>query len=234
MDLAGRIVLRVEPKLVRFHHWALDRFISNDALPINLKGDRDIEYSWIVAHIPETGGSALDFGSGPGWMALAAARRGFKVTALDMMPVRWPYIHPGLTFIQGDILKDFFPEDSFDLVINVSSIEHVGMSGRYEVIEADPDGDLKAMAVLKRVLRPRKPMLLTIPIGQDRVFAPLHRVYGPERLPRLLEGWEILESENWIKNEKNVWMGVEQSVALAKEPEATCYGLGLYVLRNSR
>ncbi|MBV9295403.1 MAG: class I SAM-dependent methyltransferase [Acidobacteriaceae bacterium] len=234
MDLAGRIILKAEPKLARLYHWTVDKFVSTEELPKNLKGDRDIEYSWIVAHIPETGGTALDFGSGPGWMALAAARKGFRVTALDMMAVRWPYLHPALTFVQGDILKDLFPDDTFDLVINVSAIEHVGMSGRYEVVETDPDGDLKAMAVLKSVLRAQKPMLLTIPIGQDRVSAPLHRVYGRERLPRLLDGWEILENENWIKNEENLWVRVEERVALSKQPEPACYGLGLYVLRNTK
>src|ERR1022692_1939250 len=159
MDLIGRILIRSTPKLVRLYHYVYDKFVGSDELPINLRGDRDIEYSWIVTHIPEHGGSALDFGSGPGWMALAAARKGFQVTALDMMPVLWFYVHPGLRFVQGDILKSLFPSNHFDLIINVSAIEHVGLNGRSDVVDAKPDGDLEAMAVLKAVLRPGKLML---------------------------------------------------------------------------
>jgi SAM-dependent methyltransferase len=151
-----------------------------------------------------------------------------------MMPVRWFYVHPGLRFVQGDILKSLFPSNHFDLIINVSAIEHVGLNGRYDVVDAKPDGDLEAMAVLKAVLRPGKLMLFTIPIGQDRTFRPLHRVYGPERLPRLLDGWEILEQESWLKDENNLWVRADEGVALAREPTPLCFGLGLYVLKNAR
>lgn len=233
MDLLARTFLWTTPKLVRFYQKMYERFVGGDGLPTNMKGDRDIEYSWVVAHIPDGGGLALDFGSGPGWMALAAARKGFQVTALDMMPVRWFYVHPGLTFVQGDILRPLFPPEHFDLIINVSAIEHVGISGRYDVVAANPDGDLEAMAALKRVLRPGKLMLLTIPIGQDRTFQPLHRVYGPERLPRLLAGWEILEQESWLKDQHNLWVRADEAVALAREPTPLCFGLGLYVLKNA-
>jgi len=40
-----------------------------------LKGDRDIENSWIVSHIPSGPGEALDFGCGPGHFAELLARR---------------------------------------------------------------------------------------------------------------------------------------------------------------
>lgn len=215
------------PTLVRLHR----RFIEPPAP--NRRGERDIEYSWIAANIPEGNTEALDFASGPGWMGLLAARKGFKVTALDIQSFSWYYVHPRLSFQQGDILDCGFSPGQFDLILNISAIEHVGLVGRYGVSKERPDGDLEAMARFKTILKPGKLMLLTIPIGCDRVFSPLHRIYGPERLPRLLDGWKILSSEYWTKREMNQWVQVEASIALGKEPLAHSYGLGLFALTVS-
>lgn len=75
-------------------------------------------------------------------------------------------------------------------------------------------------------------MLLTIPVGLDRVFVPLHRVYGPNRLPKLLKDYEVLKKEYWIKDDLNRWICVDESITLNKAPLEHCYGLGLFVLRR--
>jgi len=221
-----RIFQKIEPTLKSFY-----RRISEPPIP-NLKGDRDIEYSWIAANMPEGPGEALDFGSGPSYMGLIAVRKGFNVTAIDLEHIKWFYKHPNLKFIQGDIFKLEFPSSYFDLIINCSTIEHVGLTGRYGVTEARPDGDIEAMKILKTILKPNGIMLLTIPVGKDKVFVPLHRVYGQERLPKLLEGWKVLKKEFWIKDDHNCWICVDESVALDKEPVEHCYGLGLFVLQK--
>ena len=161
-----RLMQKCEPVLVDLY-----RRLREPPAP-NTKGDRDIECSWIAANMPEGPGRALDFGSGPGWLGLMAARRGFTVTALDLRSVRWHYEQPSLTFRQGDILECDFPSGHFDLVINCSAIEHVGLAGRYLTDEGRPDGDLDAMAVFQRITKPGGMMLLTVPVGQDTTFAP--------------------------------------------------------------
>jgi 2-polyprenyl-3-methyl-5-hydroxy-6-metoxy-1,4-benzoquinol methylase len=124
-----RIFQKIELILRSFY-----RRISEPPVP-NLKGDRDIEYSWIAANMPEGPGEALDFGSGPSYMGLIAVRKGFNVTAVDLEPVKWFYKHPNFKFIQGDIFKLEFPPAHFDLIINCSTIEHVGLPGRYGITE---------------------------------------------------------------------------------------------------
>ncbi len=198
----------------------------------NLWGDRDIEYSWVASNIPDGPGEALDFGCGPSWMGLLAARKGFHVRGIDLEPPSWPYHYSGLEFTQGDIFHLNLPAASFDLVINCSAVEHVGLAGRYGVREARPDGDLEAMAILKGVLRPEKVMILTTPVGCHSVFTPLHRVYGRERLPKLLAGWRIRKKEFWIKDKNNRWICVDEAPALEFEPARHRYGLGLFLLSS--
>jgi SAM-dependent methyltransferase len=197
---------------------------------IDLSGDRDIEWSWVAALLPAAGGEALDFGVGGSSTSLIAARHGYRVTALDLEPVSWPYVHPGLKFLRGDILKLDLPADHFDLVINCSAIEHVGLPGRYGVTEDRGEGDLAAMARLRAVMKPGGVMLLTVPIGKDVVCPPWHRVYGPERLPRLLSGFAVDRAEYWVKDRDNRWVITDEASALATEAHARLYGLGCFVL----
>lgn len=198
---------------------------------MTLAGDRHIEYSFIEANMPKGPGRALDFGTGGGNLCLSAAFRGFEVEAIDLEEVDWPYIHFGMEFRRADFLKTDFPE-KFDLIINCSSIEHVGLSGRYGIKEDNPDGDFLAMAKMKEALRPAGLMILTLPVGRDSVFPPLHRVYGRKRLPKLLSGYRVQKKEFWTKNKEGKWVLTTESAALDLKPKKDYYGLGCFILKK--
>ena len=236
----ARLALEL-PSLPRRALRKLKNRIQGSASPriTNLLGDRDIEWSWVAAQILSQSGRALDFGNGGSAQGLLAALRGYDVTAVDMGEVKWPYTHPRLRFVRGDILRLPLPKEDFDLVINCSTVEHVGLVGRYGVTEDRPDGDLEAMAHLRDLMKPGATMLLTIPVGQDGVFAPLTRVYGPKRLPRLLEGYTVVEEAFWVKDEQNRWVLCDRETALNFEasggswdPLQNAYGLACFVLRR--
>ena len=189
--------------------------------------------------MPAGPGEALDFGTGGSHLGLIAAQRGFKVTAVDLGSVEWHYAHPELRFIRGDIARLPLPAEHFDLVINCSTVEHVGLVGRYDVRESRPDGDLEAMVRLRELMKVGGLMLLAIPIGEDAVFAPLCRVYGPKRLPRLLERYTIEQDTYWIKNGANRWVLCDKQTALSFKASAgswnplqNVYALGCFVLRR--
>lgn len=226
--MVWRVTQRLRPALAALY----DR-LGRPPVP-NLEGDRDIEYSWVAANMPDGPGQALDFGCGKSWMGLLGARRGFEVTAIDLEQISWWYEHPHLRFVREDVAKLSLPADSLDLIISCSTVEHVGLAGRYGVSEGRSDGDLEAMSLLRHLLKPGKNLLLTIPVGKDRVFAPRHRVYGPQRLPKLLDGWEVVRSEYWIKDQSNCWSLCEEYTALDGEPLEHYYGLGLFVLRRPK
>jgi hypothetical protein len=205
----------------------------------NLAGDRDIEWSWIAAHIQEGPGEALDFGTGSSTLGFIAAQRRFTVTSVDLGKIHWLYVQPGLRFVQGDILDIELPEGRFDLVINCSTVEHVGLSGRYGVKKSMPDGDIEAMSRLRGLMKPCGTMLLTVPVGQDAVFPPMTRVYGTQRLPRLLEGFTTEKKNFWIKDSGNRWIMTDEETALKTRTSAgswnplkNFYGLGCFVLKK--
>ncbi|MBI4445101.1 MAG: DUF268 domain-containing protein [Acidobacteria bacterium] len=206
----------------------------------NLRGDRNIEWSWIAAHLPKGPGEALDFGSGDTMTSLIAAQKGFRVTALDLEPHFFYWAHPNLQFVQGDLLALSFPPQHLDLVINCSTVEHVGLRGRYGIRRPSVNGDLLAMQYLRELMKPGAIMLCTIPVGRDSVFEPAHRVYGEERLPRLLKGYRIECADCWVKDEENRWVPAPMEKALSFTPFAdpscdplkTAYALGCFKLVN--
>ncbi|MGA7223094.1 MAG: DUF268 domain-containing protein, partial [Candidatus Acidiferrales bacterium] len=100
------------------------------------------------------------------------------------------------------------------------------------------DGDLAAMQRLRTLLKPSGKMLMTIPCGQDAAIAPWHRVYGKERLPKLLSDYEIEEETYWVKRADNRWRPSNKGDALEYAPTshpsiavACSYALGCFVLR---
>jgi len=229
---------RLVAKLIPWVPPAIIEVIAKKKIP-NLAGDRDIEWSWVSSQMPDGPGNAVDFGSGGSSLGLIAAQRGFKVTAIDLTPIKWLYQHPSLQFVQGDIFKLPLQTSYFDLVINCSTIEHVGLAGRYNVLENNPDGDLEAMTRLKEIMKPGGIMLLTIPVGQDAIFAPMSRIYGAQRLPGLLKGYFVEKESYWTKDSQNRWVSVEKPAALkfiasagSWNPLNNVYGLGCFVLRN--
>ena len=213
----------LEPILIKMY-----RALTDPPSP-NLRGDRYIEFSWIAANMPEGPGVGLEFGCAHSHLAMIAVMRGFTMTAIDLTPVHWLYTHPHLSFIKTDLFDFEVDSGTLDVVINCSAIEHVGLD-RYGG-RVRPDGDLEAMRRLRASLKPTGVMLLTIPVGRDAIFSPLHRVYGELRLPKLLEGYSIEREQYWIKKEDNRWTEVKKEAALQWESRRTCYGLGCLVLR---
>lgn len=198
---------------------------------LGLVGSRDIEWSWVLSHLKTGPGNALDLGPGPFTLLTnTAAQRGYEVLALDRQRLDWPFVAAGVTLRQGDILTEELPPNTFDLIINCSTIEHVGLAGRYGTTQFTPDGDLEAMRKLLRAIKSSGDMLLTVPVGLDALFAPLHRVYGEQRLPRLLEGWRVEEERYWVKTADNQWGSVTRQRALSIPGSERLVGLGCFVL----
>jgi SAM-dependent methyltransferase len=220
--MLGQTILKIEPTLIHFYRRL------TEPPPPNLRGDRNIEYSWIAANIPPGPGEALEFGCGSSWLSLVAARRGFHTLAIDLIPVMWPYVHPLARFVRTDVLDLNLQPSSLDLVINCSAIEHVGLA-RYGD-RGNADGDLAAMRHMHGFLKPSGIMLLSIPVGQDATVAPLHRIYGTKRLPLLLNGFHVQAKEYWTKDDQNRWIVVAEDEALNQELRPNTYALGCFVL----
>jgi len=206
----------------------------------NLEGDRSVEWAWIAARIPQQKGYSLEVGNGGSNLALVAAISGYVVLAIDLEPVTWLFEHERLSFKRCDLFEARIAPASIDLILNCSVVEHIGLSGRYGITNENPDGDLEAMRELNNIMKPDGLMLMTVPVGLDKVYTPLHRIYGKKRLPQLLNGFVVQDECYWVKNNSNKWIVAERNTALEVETDAgshiaaqNYYGLGCFALIKS-
>ena len=206
---------------------------------INIWGERNVEWAFLSTEMPNGPGEAIEFGCEQGYLSLLAAQKGFRVLANDLQDQRFNWQNPLVEFRKGDFLKLQLPRNHFDLAINCSSVEHVGIAGRYGITAHEEEDDIKVMRRLADVLKPEGLLLMSAPCGRDTTLAPWCRVYGQQRLPRLFAPFQIIKESFWTKDGDNRWVSSTREAALGfqpvynpSDPHACVYALGCFVLRK--
>jgi SAM-dependent methyltransferase len=159
---------------------------STPALGTN---ERSVEVPWALQRI---GGArrVLDVGCSTSdylaELAQTEPHRGRRVHGLDPDAPQ-PITNVGI--VKGTVAAPPFPAASFDLILCVSTVEHVGLPiyGQHEF----PHGDILAMRHMRRLLAPGGRLLMTVPFGRAQVN-PWFRVYGRGSLRRLTGGFRAL------------------------------------------
>jgi SAM-dependent methyltransferase len=116
----------------------------------------------------------------------------FSTITSAFVPVRFYDYRPAkldlsnLTCGRADLAKLPFESDSLQSLSCMHVVEHIGL-GRYGDA-LDPDGDLKAMNELKRVVKPGGNLLFVVPVGgQARILFNAHRIYTVEMIRAYFE-----------------------------------------------
>ena len=121
-------------------------------------------------------------------LAREEPRRGRRVYGLEPdapQPIR------NVGVVKGTVVAPPFPAASFDLILCISTVEHIGLPiyGQHEF----PHGDILAMRHMRRLLAPGGRLLLTVPFGRAQVN-PWFRVYDRGSLRRLTGGFRALSA----------------------------------------
>ena len=148
--------------------------------------ERVIEWGFIQRELalklkdpPWKGVKILDFGCSRSDLAIQLASLGAEVVGVDLR--FYPLQHPNFKFIQKNIL-DWEEQGSFDFVLAVSTLEHVGLGAYGE------KGSRRALTqTMKKIvsfLADGGTLLLTLPVGQPHRDHFI-RSFSPERAERL-------------------------------------------------
>jgi SAM-dependent methyltransferase len=225
--MTGTFVRRLATTLTQngtIRHWVL----REPAGGFDLRGEKQLDWGWAMAKVASLSGTALDIGCGHSPVPAALHAAGFATTAIDLQPDQ-PFDLPGLEIISDDFLHRNFPAKSYDLVVLCSTVEHMGLQGRYDSAEAK-DADLACMQKVLTLLRPSGRLILTIPLGHDYVLGSWHRVYGPQRFPRLIAGFEVVDARAF-KRSAGRWQATSVDDALDHPRTPQRYAVGEFVLR---
>ena len=115
----------------------------------------------------------------------------------------------------ADLLNLPFKDNSVKSLSCMHTVEHIGL-GRYGD-PLDPDGDLKAMKELSRVLAPGGSLLFVVPVGRPKIYFNAHRIYSYQQVVSSFDG--LILKEFSLISEKNgglVVNATENNVAKEK------------------
>lgn len=121
----------------------------------------------------------------------------FVSTLSASIPVDFYDYRPADIFLSGlqckraDLTQLPFDDASLESISCLHVLEHIGL-GRYGD-PIDPDGDLKAISELKRVVRPGGWLLIVVPVGRQRICFNAHRIYDWHQWLKEFDGFKLFD-----------------------------------------
>lgn len=189
--------------------------VRGGRLVLTICSERIVEIPFVHRHLPYPfRGRLLDVGYRESEIVYQAASLGFDTWGIDIRPPVHRY--PGVHYITDDVCRYSFPSNFFDVVIALSTVEHIGLN-IYGNRIADPNGDLHAVQAIAKMLKPNGRLILTVPFGR-RGQTSWYRVYDHQRLLTLLKqaGLRLDTEEYWFQRAETLawqpgsWKKVEQ------------------------
>jgi SAM-dependent methyltransferase len=150
------------------------RFVSGARLPDGHgRGldERLVEFPWLLSQLPVGRSKLLDAGSSLNHEMLldrpALAEKTLSIVTLA--PEEHCFWQRGISYIFDDLRTLPFKDAAFDIVVSVSTLEHVGCDNTFYAGQATVERRLHDYVIasreLGRVLKPGGLLLLTVPYG---------------------------------------------------------------------
>lgn len=150
--------------------------------------ERIVERPFFFTNLPDKMPlKILDVGCSDSLMPVELAMLGHKVYCNDLKG--YPYKCNNLKYIQKDVLKLPFPENFFDVIACISTLEHIGLEGDYGA-HVEERKDKLAMQKMRYFLKNKGLLILTTPFGTKKRFAST-RIYDSKEIKWISEGFKI-------------------------------------------
>ena len=197
---------------------------------------RAVEYPWVIKNlgIVPRGGLILDVGCAESLLTQELIARGFRVVGIDVRD--YPFKNKRMIFLRRNVLDTLLPDNTFDAILVVSTIEHIGLESYGQMVK-DTDGDLKAMKELVRILKHEVILILTTPYigGEPLRVTSFERVYNRQRLGELTKGLKIIKEDYFypLRSGKRLrWLRLSKE-KIDKQTFKEESGIGCLILKKS-
>ena len=146
--------------------------------------ERMIEYSFAMKCCQQlVGKELLEIGGGESSLSYKLARRGFEVWVVDINP--YSFKHRNIKFYREDIATIDLPDNYFDGIIAISTIEHIGMGWYGD--SHDGNGDLLSMKKISNAVKKQGIVCITVPVAPTyREISGRTRIYDYKALNKLI------------------------------------------------
>jgi hypothetical protein len=171
--------LRVADRIVRGAQALRSRFMVAAGWEV-VVSEQTVEVPLLLRELRSDVTTILDFGAYESSVPLSLSALGYRVTVLDQRP--YPFHHPRLRAVCADLFADAPPlDEQFDLVMSISTIEHLGL-GHYAE-HSHPDGDREGVERLWRMVREGGRLIASVPAGRPSEQRG-YRIYDEARVRR--------------------------------------------------
>lgn len=154
----------------------LARFRTSRPLPEGYgvgMDERIVEYPWVLSRLGNGPSRLLDAGStlNFAWVASAAPLRRKSVVVCDLA-AEPTLADAGYSYVSGDLRSTAFDSASFDAIVCISTLEHVGMDNTefYTVDARFRESEVvayrDAVSEFRRLLAPGGRLFVTVPYGR--------------------------------------------------------------------
>lgn len=210
----------------------IQRFKKRGSLPPEFGwgvDERCVEYPWVLANLPDSfervfdGGSALNHD----YIVRHPRLHGRNLTIMTLGPEAECFWREGVSYVFGDLRDIPFRDERFDVVVSVSTLEHVGFdnsifTNRMGSATSDsPAGYAGVLREFHRLLRPGGCLLLTVPYGRPdktktfqmfdaSMVEEVGRIFGCDEVDATFfkyddKGWNIATAEQCADAEYVDW-----------------------------
>lgn len=138
-----------------------------------------------------------------------------------------------IVFRRCDIMTEIEPQyiDYCDSLSCLHALEHFGL-GRYGD-KLDPDGHLKGLDNLHRILRSDGLLYLAVPIGPSRIEFNAHRVFGVPQLTQMVSDRFVIHRFSFVDDDGEFHGDVALTSGDSERHFGCQFGLGILELRKA-
>jgi hypothetical protein len=196
--------VKIPPGLIRLAYKVFDVEASAETAAT---GSRTIEYAFALqklARMPK--GNLLDIGCTAKVNPIPATlcELGWEVWGLDLR--EYKFRHPNFHFVKADIDEAGFEPGFFDAVCAISTLEHLGLGGRYGVTKENKVKDVKTVNKVHSIIKKDGTFIATVPFASSsRVVKPFQRIYDKSALESLFHCWFINQCDYFALKNDGFW-----------------------------
>lgn len=159
---------------------SMQSFQKSQKLPL-LYGERlderVVEYPWALSHLCFAEGRLFDAGSALNYDFILEHEKlkNKEISIFTLAPEGNCYCRKKISYIFGDLREIPYKDNWFDIIVSISTLEHVGMNNSIyskddKYREQNKEDYLLVISELKRVLKKNGLLLLTVPFGKYQNF----------------------------------------------------------------